>query len=644
MYYQQQQQQGNGLMYPTDKPIHQFMNITVANPPNIPQNIQGDPQVLYNLNYISSGLAMEIQAHASDNSLRCYMFNQCAANFFQNEAFTQLIMATVDYVTLLYTRHGVPNVMAAIDMAIPEMVSLATAVNTRVFPALMQVVPPQIQRDVQMDINKFDQISNELMQMRNFRQQPQQGNFYQNPQQQVQQQGYSQVDQRFATRSGHIQQTQNIGNSVFTTGGGASAFNSPNPATGAGKFSKPGGFINENMQPRQDPEMNQPQQTQQAQYVEVPPQPIETVYENQDWRPSREYPYYPAHASSQHQLIRQLQADGSDKPILRQRNPEHMQYDLHKVPTSFGKPPQALDLSQSARQLQRIQHGVEEINKAAKGPVPPEEGKEAVPVKPYLSPLRQLETSVEAAWLVTNLERLQLADLPSVYRSFATVVEPIITPKNESESVKMMSQMGTYVMACEYINSTYDSHNQELMAAFNRRLTNEVNRSILQELGIPKLSIDSFREDLNDLLDALENDYDPAIKAAFLSRQKFHIIAAARPVSEEDAKAISESFMAGRQFPNGQEPTITYLSTTYSLTHLQCTQWELDIEISVQGLGSAVTEQLTPVLHSLIAGIFDDVGRQAPIDRFLIKTSDGRVLEASKGALGSNIMLVSLVK
>lgn len=656
--YQQQfaQNQPAGLPYRTDVMEQQPLNVSGNNPPYLPQIQNLDPQLGQYLGFITGCLALEITNNANTNSLRRFMFNQCAVNQFQNSDFDQLVRATLDYISLLFYQQRVPTIDQAVASAVPEMAALMCAVNTRAYPALGNVVPREIVNEIHNDIHKFDTI---LMQIQNpnvqIQPQMQQQQFHQ-PRQGFQQGGFQQqqvprgaVDPRF---NRPVQQQQSTmpgratNSSVFSTGGGKSAF-SPSSGDGNSKFSKTG-FVPTGLTPRQEAPVNtqqqQPQQQNDAPPTFQPAEPIMTAYENSMWKPTSKFPYYPVHDPAMMELMLVTQPNGTTEPTLRKRNIDMMDYDKHAIPTAFGKPPAVLDLSQSARTLSRIQYGVDEINKTSDGPAPADEGEEVIPVKPYINPSVLIDTSLHSAWLNSSLERLQLIDRPEVYRSYATILEPILTDVDESEAVRALSSCATYIMAREYIESSHEVLSAELATAFDLRMTNEVNRSIKQELGLPKLRIDSFREDLVGLLEHLETVEGPDIKAAFLSRQRAHIMAASRPVNEETVKMMTESFLEGREFPENALPSITYLSTSYSLTYLNLRSFELDAELSADGLGSAVTETLAPMLYSLVTGIFSDAEKHQPIDRFLIRTLDGRILEATKGAIGKNMSLISLIK
>lgn len=652
--YQQFAPVNNGLPHRTDVMEHQPLNVSGNNPPYMPQIQNLDPQLGQYLGFITGCLALEITNNANTNSLRRFMFNQCAVNQFQNSDFDQLVRATMDYISLLFYQQRVPSIDQAVAMAVPEMASLMCAVNTRMFPALGSVVPPNIVNEIHNDIHKFDSILNQIQNPNQIQPQMQQQQFMQPRsgfqggfQQQAIPQGA--VDPRF-NRPVAQQQAPMPGraptSSVFSSGGGKSAFTQGAGNAGS-KFSK-NGFVPNGLNPRQEtPAMNtpQPQQAEQAppQFAQ-PAEKVMTTYENGMWTPTAKFPYYPVHNPTIMELMLVTDVDGTTEPTIRKRNTDMMNYDRHAIPTAFGKPPAAIDLSQTARTLSRIQYGVDEINKASEGPLPAEEGEEVKPVKPFINNDRIVDTSLHAAWLSSGLLRLQLIDRPDVYRSYATILEPIITESDETEAVRALSACATYIMAREYIESSHEVLSPELATTMDLRMTMEVNRCIKQELGLPKLRIDSFREDLDGLLEYLESNEGVDIKNAFLSRQRAHIMSASRPVDEVIAKQMTDSFMEGRSYPENTPPSITYLSTSYSLTYLNLRSHELDAELSADGLGSAVTESLAPVLYSLIGGIFSDAEKHPAVDRYLIRTLDGRVMEVTKGAIGKNMLLLSLVK
>jgi hypothetical protein len=263
-----------------------------------------------------------------------------------------------------------------------------------------------------------------------------------------------------------------------------------------------------------------------------------------------------------------------------------------------------------------------------------------------------LETTLEAAWIVGGLNRLTAPSelVPDVYRAHARIATPVITKVDESELVAGLAASKTYLSLRDKLSAAVaEGATPGLWSLIETKMTALVNRILQQKLALPNasgeaLSIDSFLNDVEDLVSYLGKEYGQNVQQAFLKNQRKEIQSAFASLSEDSAKNLTTIFMAGLKFDETSKPIITYVSSDFSLTYLDCMSYELDVDLA-KNLGTLVTATLSPVLHTMLEGLFSEVEESGvDYERHLIMTNDGRVLEAACGYLGEKAYLLTLVK
>ena len=654
----------------------QPIQFSMTNPPYMPSNIECNEALMQYVGVTSALLAHEIQEKATmhgANFLRIFMYNQCAPNNFATEAFDALLQATMDYVTYLLTDPiSIPNpsIENAIGVAVPQMVYMLAAENCRTYPRLGNEVPPNLHGTLKGLLDQYDFLARDIGNLKNGGQKSNnsrmgnQGGFGRGVAANNNNRG------TFGGGSGRMQQNNNrsFGGAAAaptSRSGGSGLFNNTGPAQSSGGFGKAaattqGGFgkapvsnTKVSMTAITKPSVNNQPGKQYAQPdfqkgnavipdIKVDEDLVNVAYNDETWVGSPRYPYFPAFRPTTMELTYTIKPDNSTEPNLREIDPS-MEYDRHEMPSAFGKTPEAFDLSNTAKQLARIQKGAVLINsESAMVSKQAIEGGEPVVTIHHASQVL-IATSLTEAWIDVQLKRLRTEPQSDVYRARAEVILPIIVGKDEEEVVANLGRCMTYVGLREQLEASYGKISPELWSAINNRITKIVNRSIRLELGIEPLSIGNFREDLVELMEYIESKFGKAVLAAFKSNQEKHIKEATALVNNEEFESISKSFTEGAGFDADKAPKMLGLMTSYSLTLLNCYAHDLEIELGNNGIGSAITHELLPDVYALVKGIFDSPSADKS-HRYLLRTNDGFILEAAMGALGDGHYLLALVK
>ena len=570
---------------------------------------------------------------AQQNRLRIFMFNQYSVNAFNNQEFHGLCCMTIDLLTHVMTNNQYASLEAASNDLIPKMVEMLCVLNLRLYPALEACINPGAENGIRQVIATYDtwsQCMNHQFTQR-YRAQNMVGGG-----------GWASNNVNMDTRPVFSRGSPSTGHStgsVFNNSGPrATVINAGGSNQGSGR--EYGGRYSERSQPVQ-----QPQQQVVQQVVQQNTQP-----ESISWYPSAKYPYLPAYNPNRYNLVL-VKENGIVTPSFEERKVE-MDYDRHATGpvSSFGTMPKGTDISGVAAAMTKIHSAVEEVNKAteAEGTDDPE-----IKVTTKISQQWACETSEEGAWFSAELKRFDETVrsenvMPAIYRCYADLAQPILASSENIQFVKNLANAKAFTVAREMIVNA-DDVNPELLMICKDRLTKLVNRILKQQLSIPKLEIEDFCEDLAELTKRLKAKFGDPVSEAFLKFQKEQLASLFRLQTDDETRRMTEAYMEGDVPEDRLVPNVLFLTSAYSLTLVNCLSYQLEIELNPE-VAVMVTPKGNPVLFDLLAGLFDAAAmrlqkNQTPISRHLLKTIDGRILEATQGSIGDNkAHLLTLLK
>ena len=691
----------NQLPFDPYNPQGPFYQINVNNPPFVPNNIQVDQNLAPFLPFIAGCCSSELQskAQSTPNPLRMFMFNQYAINSYANEQFVSLVSAVVDYVMLqMYVNRVYQNTEQAITECVPRMVEMLCAVNLSMFPQLQGMVSPDIVQAANMSAQTFHAVGQAIANMKqNFG--PPQLQGYQGGHQQPQQPNYGggggyreQVQQRAGYGSARqFGGSANYGvvnpaaAAVDPTSGSARLFSSgqrrqapgyqQNPGAGSAmstRFEK-GGSVKQPYVSKGTPMQDQnapPVHNVWAQSHETPasvptPAPVQVETRNHPsglaigekvlassgrlhFMPTKlanpPIQYLPAYTPSTHVLFLFLDSNYEVIPFLQSREEAKMEYDRHDTSSVFGKPPRSLPVRPAAEALARVQAGIDVMNGAGETPEGTvDEGDPVLPVSEMIKAGFLAEINLDTAFMQAGVERTMLdtKEVSEIFRTHYVIAEPFLTGTDQTAYVKRFSQAKSYDELAGFLNDSAADLDPSLWAGINRRMTDTVNRVLRQNLGLPKLAITSFAEDVDLLTDIIAEDFGGSTLNGWRGHQTEVIQQAIGTMEEELADSMAKTFLATDE---DQHPAVTFLSHCCSITLLNVLSHELDIEVSAE-VSTIVLSRYSPVMWALIDSLMrDPFISEQNFDRHLVKTSDNRVLEVTKGHTGKDVFLITLVE
>lgn len=608
------------------------------------------------LPYLTARVCIEAHERAEQNELTVLFFNRCAENDWQNRFFVNLVESAAVYLSMLAELDQLTN-NPSIDFpkAAGVVVQLSTTNQVKDFPELEDFIPREADQVIRQQLQDYAALKQELQNYRNHLARSGGG--------QRDYSGGGQAAMRGRHAWGRAQNTgtQSAAGDRFRRNR-QEAPRSVNPSFVRQERSQPQGArpqttnetgssrrysqaMNNNQQP---PAQENPVMEQSADVVE--PQTM-LVPKGYRWRPTNKQRTYPAYRPSQQALLVEKTADGD---ILKIET--NMDYKVHNLPNCFG----GVKEFQTARPVEVTQElindGVRSImveqEATGKGNDTLEDigGEEPGPFHPLVNTSAIFSSSSKIAWQVAGLRRSQLiredGTLPPVYMSYVAIVEGAVSAKDETDYVAELSKCETFIELRKKIVAFRDVLNPELISIINRRMTSAINRTIRTSLSIPRLKIGSFVDDITEVLSVINDSYG-ALALKLMHESAKPLIASVLCAFENHTKILDDEredlYARIGNGLNRETSKITFVGSFQSMTLVDVLANELDVELTSQ-VASELSSEFTPVLYKLVKTIFEITeASETPCERNLLRTSDGVILEATRGAFSNESFQLSIV-
>lgn len=573
-----------------------------------------------------------------------HLYNKLAANFANNNVYQYAFELCLNAVTIQGEQSGGIN-QGLINGVVGSILNLLTVVNSNELYQVNLAYP-------QNDINTAQaQLGNIETQCRMYLQQQQQmsgmnmqfqGNIGMN---------MSGMSSMPAQRGGF---TQPVGRQTASLFSNADRFTGGADPAIIGDSERFGQRASSKIEVPKQPAFNMPQVAENAQsqvtvggvgnYTEETPELLDGAKFVKNWKPSNASNYIPAYNPRKKELKFSVDSEGNYIPQLVAKD-KAMDENAHRLNTVFGQTPTCIRPQSEQETLQTLGSAIQEIKTEVAAPE--DSDKPLVHIQNKF----HVETSLDGCWLIASFERMKNPEgiRPAVYRTFAQIANFIVTNKDENEFVKACSEKTSWVNLADYMRARCSEVDKEVWVVCHRKLTDTVNRILRNNLSIPSLSIDSFVDDIIDLINVMEKKFGLGIKDAFVSMAEETIQAVFVKTLAKEAEFIV-SDMVDDSFEEDKKPKVTYLSSNVSLTMMDALAEELGIDFPAN-MAAVLTPAETPLLYNLALSLsehlaeFNSIGSTfAHFDRHYIRTLDHRVLEITKGKLGLDHFMISLVK
>ena len=627
------------LPFPTDKHLHQYLNLSVNNPPYVPQNYNAPQWLFPHLQSISAVTAIEIQNESKSNALRVFSFNQLGINNFNNNDFDSLVRVILDFIVMVIQTRKINTLDAAIEFAVPKLCECVAAFNVTNYPALLQCMHMSTHNYINNSIQEFRNILNEIKQFQMSGMQVQMNNQYP---QQMNNQNTNNYGNLMVSGNSGMRVAPSVASNVF---GNVGESRYTNRTKEDNVFS-----IDKVKSTRVDMSQNKnvivAEQEQSLMEVDA------TTYEGK-WVPidinKSYFPAYNPYTEEVKYVINSVDNKIFDVYCTKKVNCI-MDEDRHRITTIFGKIPNNLLLNDTEVTFTRINGNINALNKVVDEVNQSENVDTDIPLT-YVNQTTYYESSVHDAWLHMSAQRVICTKaedgnmISTVFRGYYDVVDTVFGETDDTNVLAQYARSMSYIELRDKMQETVNKVGVEFWAMCNRRMTTMINDLLKHEMAIPRLSMDNFCSDIEALLTHLSNKFGSTILDLFLRSQASYIKFTLHPIPDSMyadmiQDTVDHYFV---DIPDiSLQPKVTYMLSHYLLTYIDCLSYELNIELR-KDIACSVNENSSPLLYNLMKGLFRDLDSRVSNGMCLIKTKDGKILKATRGLINSSCYLLALV-
>jgi hypothetical protein len=149
--------------------------------------------------------------------------------------------------------------------------------------------------------------------------------------------------------------------------------------------------------------------------------------------------------------------------------------------------------------------------------------------------------------------------------------------------------------------------------------------------------------DFDELVQYLRDEHGDVVLKAFVRNQRRLIVGIFETMLTEVWQQLSDDLIDDVLIDN-VKPKLTFLTSNVSFTYLNCLAHELSIEFAA-GETAVLMRSATPVFYQVVKDIIEEAQTFPPtVERQLIQTLDGKILEVDVGFIGEDMYVVRLLK
>lgn len=665
-----------------------------TNPPPVPA-IQTHPALMPAVPGICAALINQIQIKKAQSHLSMFLFNQMAQNGYQNDEFRELFYIAVETI-LSALETGQSNDAAAVTYQIvPEIVGARAAANLRFFPALAQYVQPHQQQVVQQAMNYFAGLAQRAQQRISARQQSSFG---------VSGGAVVGGQSNFGTMA------PSLASAVPTTRSGLFDTGPAQPQVAVNTNFGGQNDAGQNRWERQlakQRQLEQERQAEQARQVEqntsfgrnlvarqaieqqqnknLQPfkarSPIETVL---DTSVSSSQQTTPVQSTVQATNV-VVQKPQEDTGLMSEadlkarglcwkrtaRQPYHPAWDLNKQViryTVMDGEVIAVLVNRKENTVQESEHSLAMKYFCQEGPAPAKpEAQVTVTNLTDIPEIRVHQAASETLELCENAAQMQAAMAGRVgghlsapdtaYRRFTYICEPLVADTADTAKIwrglaRSLERSDSYQEAAALLKGMTAATELQLRNRLNERLTGRVNEILTLRLGLEKVRITDFCEDILPLVENLRTHMGSIVAQAMLDARADIISSSCHMLSDDEcfdfARELNDFELVGSNTDEKKKEQdealrcIVFFGSRVSHTLMALRSFELNLSLTDKS-ALLLTEQVAPALYGLAKNLFES--KKDASDSFAAHyfvTADGVRLQVARGLLNKDGYLVQL--
>lgn len=227
----------------------------------------------------------------------------------------------------------------------------------------------------------------------------------------------------------------------------------------------------------------------------------------------------------------------------------------------------------------------------------------------------------------------------STYEYTTDQVTPILVSDNIYSDVRRLSGSGDLIAAAVRLRADRDSFGETLFHELNDRFTAAVNEAMTCNMQIETWTIDSFVDDIEDLITEIGNDKGEDVLACF-RRNEHRIVEAACSVlsGEQYGRYLAELAVEHSMDVKDIKDRLIVLAKRTNITRVPFSS--TDISLNFVGKTGAVMPSRSPQLYEAVKALMIRAeSKDAGMDVRII-TSDNVTLKVYRGFIGRDFFLI----
>lgn len=640
------------IPYPANSILNNPINFQQGNFPGR-LDIQVSPSLQQFLPFIATACIEAIQSRYQENGLRVFLFNQMIQNTYNNLEFYALVKLTAQYVEMGIAKGMYRDMQSAIPDSAAKMVEITCVNNLKVYPALANNIDPVLYQRTQAGMNILDQTMRDLQMFYN------NNNSFNPPQQQQypQQQSYPQQQPQWpqqqpqnnypsAPPSPYQQNFQQQPNAFYNQSNPAQVIQQqPNssPSFGGSYLIKPELPVTAPLKPVQSSAFN------------FNPLPVsdELSSIDNDWIPSEKYPHNVVYNGETHELYYQKESSLEFRPFTKKLiGDKLMERMKHFSSTAVDTSSIIDDQVSRSKRSENLDNGITRKNiiskqldvDAALAEIKTEDKVELVSI---------VERNIvgigdEEIWkfcdifLLSNREQYGKT---VAYGSCAMVNDPLITNLSPIALADRLLNSDDFIIAqnilknakASALNINANLDELTIVNFFNKRITDRLNRYVLQQLGL-NLTCDSFIDEGSQLIDHIEKKFQEKFSNPLRLAQKKIIYDACNYAEDGYHDSLVDLFVPKEVI--SVDKIKFFFNLDYFIS-INCFSWDLKFTLPSLNYSSAIFEDNAPILYKLASLIFEEADAYSnDFNRCLIRTLDRTVYSLTRSVIDSKTFLI----
>lgn len=644
MNYNQQQYGAQPMVQNTlPFPPNQLLSVPV-------QYASGRPPILPSVSYLPQAFTQyypfivsacidSIQGPCQLNPLRVFMYNQMSSNQYVNQQFTAFVEGTIKLLEFKVRQQSNIDPQQAILSAAKDYSEMIAAYNTVDYPGLLGVIDYQIAQGVQIILNNYRSISQQIQSVVS------QSSGFQQP-----------MQQNYGMQQPVMSMNRSTSGISPISVGGGSIFNN----TGAPAMQMPAAPLQKSVS-RYDRFLDTTPVAAKAAPVVVS-QPLrlnepvapamKTVMQIDSpvpWKPSAAAPFDIAYDPNTKELCYEIRPDGSIIPKLKKKEVIAMDINSHLIVPKYANvyPVAMPSLDVGVRSFQMDESlAADKLGEDTTMPTDLD--------AQYINKYTYTDVSLNNHW-ATNQGRLLLMQKKEkrvgLFRTKLSYLEPLVTLIDPLELLVHLTRETTFegmIKILRLVENEVNSKESKLadsriLTFIDRRITRRINDYIKKELAVIA-SMDSFILDGLEIIGFIRDNYGINYAEALTEKQATLLLESLTIVekhTELQSTQVDNLFSEKEKDKFISSLCFTYFYQNYTMTSIDINANELRLEIPNSKVSVGVFANETPMLRKIMEATFT-YARAVPdlFTKHLVQTADGVVLEITKAAINPDFYLV----